>query len=292
MTGHAKEHPTAVLKFGGDVVADAERLHAVLAEVAELTASGWRFALCHGGGPQANALQKRLGLEPVKVGGRRVTDDATLQVMKHVLAGEVSVDVVAAATAAGLRAVGISGVSAGLVTAHRRPPKVVSGGGPDPVDFGFVGDVTEIRPELVHHLWTGGYTPVINTLGIADETERAQSARSGGMTAQVYNINADTIASALAAAIRADHLFLMTGVPGVLRDKDDPSTRIPHLNEAAAREAIASGVIVGGMIPKVEEALDHLAAGIGAVHILGAQAGSLREEAAAPGSTGTVLTHA
>lgn len=289
MSTEANRHPRAVLKFGGEVVADADRMHAVLCEVAALTASGWRFALCHGGGPQANALQQRLGLEPVKVGGRRVTDEATLQVMKHVLAGEVSVDVVAAAMAAGLRAVGISGVSDGLVSAHRRPPKVVSGGGPDPVDFGFVGDVTRIRPELVHHLWAGGFTPVVNTLGIADEAERAAAK---AVTAQVYNINADTIASALAAALKVDHLFLMTGVPGVLRDKDDPATRIPHLDVAAAREAIASGVIVGGMIPKVEEALDHLAAGIGAVHILGAHAGSLCQEAAAPGSTGTVLTHA
>ena len=278
---------TAVLKFGGDVVADGERLFAVLREVASLTEQGWRFVLCHGGGPQANALQKRLGLEPVKVGGRRVTDTATLQVMKQILAGEVSVDVVAAATMAGLDAVGVSGVSGGLVAAHRRPPKVVSGGGPDPVDFGFVGDVTAIEPELIHHLWSGGYTPVVNTLGIADSTERNAA---GGVTAQVYNINADTIASAIAAALRAKHLFLMTGVPGVLRDKDDTSTRIPHLDEPGARQAIEEGVIVGGMIPKVEEALDNLSLGIGAVHILGAHEGSLAAEAADPGSAGTVLT--
>lgn len=278
---------TAVLKFGGDVVADGERLFAVLREVASLTEHGWRFVLCHGGGPQANALQERLGLEPVKVGGRRVTDTATLQVMKQILAGEVSVDVVAAATMAGLDAVGVSGVSGGLVNAHRRPPKVVSGGGPDPVDFGFVGDVTTIEPELIHHLWSGGYTPVVNTLGIADYGERNEA---GGVTAQVYNINADTIASAIAAALRAKHLFLMTGVPGVLRDKDDTSTRIPHLDEPGARKAIEEGVIVGGMIPKVEEALDNLSLGIGAVHILGAHEGSLASEAADPGSAGTVLT--
>ncbi len=278
---------TAVLKFGGDVVADADRLAAVLREVAELTATGWRFVLCHGGGPQANTLQERLGLDPLKVGGRRVTDAATLQVMKQVLAGEVSVDVVAAAVQAGIRAVGISGVSAALVSAHRRPPRVVSGGGPEPVDFGFVGDVTEIRPELVHHLWEGGFVPVINTLGVADARERAATP---GASAQVYNINADTVASALAAALTADHLFLMTGVPGVLRDKDDPATRIPRLDEAAARDAIERGIIVGGMIPKVEEALDNLRMGIGAVHILGALGGSLAREATSPGSAGTVLT--
>jgi len=268
---------TAVLKFGGEVVADAPALAGVLADVASLVADGWRFVLCHGGGPQANALQERLGLVPRKVAGRRVTDLATLQVMKYVLAGELSVDVVAAGAAAGLRAVGVSGVSAGLVTARRRPPVVVAGAGAEPIDFGLVGDVVEIRGELLTHLWAGGYTPVVNTLGL-------DPARG-----EVYNINADTVSSAIAAALKVDHLFLMTGVPGVLRDKDDPTTRIPRLTATAARAAIADGVIVGGMIPKVEEALANIALGIGAVHILGARAGVLQAEAGAPGSAGTVL---
>ncbi len=273
---------TAVLKFGGEVIADGPALAAVLADVAALAAGGWRLAICHGGGPQANALQERLGLVPTKIGGRRVTDVATLQVMKYVLAGELSVDVVAAALAAGLvGAVGISGVSAGLVSARRRPPMKVSGGGDAPVDFGLVGDVVEIRTALVHHLWAGGYTPVINTLGV--------DLAPVGVTCPIYNINADTVSSAIAGALRVDHLFLMTGVPGVLRDKDDPTTRIDRLTAADARAAIASGVIVGGMIPKIEEALANLELGIGAVHILGAGAGALQAAAAAPGSVGTVL---
>jgi acetylglutamate kinase len=268
---------SAVLKFGGEVVADRAALAGVLRDAAALVAAGWRLLLCHGGGPQANALQERLGLVPHKVAGRRVTDEPTLQVMKFVLAGELSVDVVAAGAAAGLRAVGVSGVSDGLVTARRRPPVVVPTAGPDPVDFGLVGDVVEIRGELVQHLWAGGYTPVVNTLGI--------DPASG----QVFNINADTVASAIAAALKVDHLFLMTGVPGVLRDKDDPTTRIPRLTAEEARAAVASKVIVGGMIPKVEEALANLELGIGAVHILGAQPGVLQAEAEAPGSRGTVL---
>ncbi|MFY0541701.1 acetylglutamate kinase [Nannocystis pusilla] len=273
---------TAVLKFGGEVIADAPALAAVLGDVARLTAAGWKFAICHGGGPQANALQERLGLQPVKVGGRRVTDEATLQVMKYVLAGELSVDVVAAALAAGLGgALGLSGVSAGLVSARKRPPTRVSGGGEELVDFGLVGDVVEIRTAVIEHLWAGGYTPVINTLGVGLET--------AGFACPVYNINADTVSSAIAGALKVDHLFLMTGVPGVLRDKDDPSTRIARLSAAEARGAIEMKVIVGGMIPKVEEALANLALGIGAVHVLGATAGALQAEAATPGSVGTVL---
>jgi acetylglutamate kinase len=277
------EAPLAVVKFGGDVVADTARLLDVVGDVAELTSAGWKFLICHGGNPQANSLTNRLRLERKQVGGRRITDAATLQVMKQILAGECSVDVVAAATAAGIRAVGISGVSDGTVTAERRPPRVFSGCGPDPVDFGFVGEIREIRPELIRHLWQGGFTPVFNTLGINPRPDPQTG------VCQVYNINADTVAAAIAARLAARHLFLITGVPGVLRDKEDPSTRIPRLTASQARQAISEGIIAGGMIPKIEEALRNLTLGIGAIHIMGAGTGALQEEARNPGSCGTVL---
>lgn len=273
----------AVVKFGGDVVADTAQLLQVVGDVAQLTAGGWRFLICHGGNPQANALTERLKLERKQIGGRRITDAATLQVMKQILAGECNVDVVAAAVACGLRAVGVSGVSDGIVTAIRRPPKVFSGCGPDPVDFGYVGEISEIRPQLIQHLWQGDFTPVLNTLGISKTPDE----QSG--VCQVYNINADTVASAIAATLKANHLFLITGVPGVLKDKDDPQTRIPRLTANQARQAIADGVIVGGMIPKIEEALKNLELGIGAIHITGADPGALQAEARDPGSRGTVL---
>lgn len=284
MSEQPNSSPLAVLKFGGDVVADQARLHAVVTEVAQLISEGWRFILCHGGNPQANALTQRLRLERKQVGGRRITDAATLQVMKQVLAGEANVDVVAAAAAAGLSAVGLSGVSAGTITAVRRPPKVFSGCGDEPVDFGFVGEITAIRTGLIEHLLAGGYTPVMNTLGITAEGEGEHS------ICQIFNINADTVSSALAATMGADHLFLMTGVPGVMRDIDDPSSRLPRLNETDARQAITDGVIVGGMIPKIEEALKQLKAGIGAIHILGNTPGALLAEAHQSGSAGTTLT--
>jgi acetylglutamate kinase len=275
-------HPRAIVKLGGEVVARSRELLQLVADVATLCAAGWRIAICHGGGPQASALQERLGVPTIKVGGRRVTDAATLQIMKQVLAGEVSVDVCAAAAAVGLRAVGISGVSAGLVTAHRRPPTRVSGGGPELVDFGLVGDITEIRTELIEQLWAGDFVPVVNSLGIAE-------AASSSSPCEVYNINADTVASALAAALAVDHLFLVTDVSGVLRDRDDPDSRIPRLAASEARAAIADGTIVGGMIPKVEEALNNLARGIGSVHIVGVGSGVLQQAALQPGTRGTVL---
>ena len=274
---------TAVVKFGGEVVADCDRLLAVLEDVKALRKRGWQIVICHGGGPQANALQQRLGLNPVKVGGRRVTDEATLQIMKYVLAGQVNVDVTAAAHGVGLNAVGISGVSSGLVTAKKRPPRRVSGGGDAPVDFGLVGDIVEIRADLLHCLCQSGYTPVVNTLGISKRDETRSKA------SEVYNINADTVASEIASALHADHLFLMTDVVGVLRDRNDPKSRIEKLNAEEARTAIASGMIVGGMIPKIEEALHNLGCGVGAVHICAADPGCLAAEADAPGSRGTVL---
>ncbi len=261
--------PRAVLKFGGEVVADAAALARVLGEVRALVAEGWSFVIVHGGGPQSNTQAAALGLEVRKVGGRRVTDEPTLEVAKQILAGAVNVDVVAAARAQRLRAVGIAGVS--VLTATRRPAEVVEG---TPVDWGFVGEVSAIDTELLESLWAGGRVPVLAPLG----------ADADG---QVYNINADTVASALAAELRADHLFLMTAAGGVLRDIEEPDSRIPTLSPREARDAIASGVIVGGMIPKVADALEQLEHGIGVVHILGTS--SLRAAAAAPGSVGTAI---
>lgn len=261
--------PRAVLKFGGEVVADAVALACVLDEVRALVADGWSFVIVHGGGPQSNAQAAALGLEVRKVAGRRVTDGATLEVAKQILAGAVNVEVVAAARARGVRAVGVAGVS--LLTATRRPAEVVQG---QSVDWGFVGEVTEIDTELLEVLWAAGRVPVLAPLG----------ADADG---QAYNINADTVASAIAAAVHADHLFLMTAAGGVLEKIEDPASRIPTLTPIEARDAIASGVIVGGMIPKVADALDQLEHGIGVVHILGTS--SLRAAASRPGSVGTAI---
>lgn len=261
--------PRAVLKFGGEVVADAVALAHVLDEVRALVEDGWSFVIVHGGGPQSNAQAAALGLDVRKVAGRRVTDRATLEVAKQILAGAVNTDVVASARARGVRAVGIAGVS--LLTATRRPAEVVDG---ESVDWGFVGEVREVDTELLEALWAAGRVPVLAPLGTDAD-------------GQAYNINADTVASALAASMHADHLFLMTTAGGVLENIDDPASRIPMLTPTEAREAIAAGTIVGGMIPKVADALDQLEHGIGVVHILGAT--SLRAAANEPGSVGTAI---
>jgi acetylglutamate kinase len=234
-------------------------------------------SLKHGGGTQATDLQKRLGLPTQQVGGRRITDAATLEVMKMSVAGQVSVDVASAFALARVPAVCTTGVSAGLVMAKKRPPMVVSGGPDTPVDFGLVGDIVSINTGLLEKLALAGAVPVIGSLG-ADAEGNA------------FNINADTVAVQVARALAARKLLLVSNVPGVLADKNDPSTRIPRLTPELAREKIQSGAIVGGMIPKVEESLAILSEGIGAVHIVGLEPESaILDEAADPGSRGTVF---
>jgi acetylglutamate kinase len=262
----------AVVKLGGDVLAQPA-LGAVAAEIARARAAGHAVVIVHGGGPQATELSKRLGLEPKIVGGRRVTDEATLDVMKMVVAGKLNVDLVAALRAAGVPALGVSG-SSGVVRAHRRPPRVVSGGGSDAVDFGFVGDVDGVDVALLAALEAAGRVVAIACLGGED---------SGA----VLNINADVVASQLAGALKADALVACTAVGGVRKNKDDPASRLARLTVAEARAAIADGTVQGGMIPKLEEAFAPLAAGVGAVHIVGA--GEIARSLEAPGSVGTLL---
>lgn len=272
----------AVLKIGGEVVADTQVLLATLRDVAALIDAGTRVLVCHGAGPQAGRLQEELGLSPRKVAGQRVTDAATLRVVKCVLGGEVNIDLVAAATSVGLRAVGLCGVSDGLVGATRRGARGVPGEPGASADLGLVGVVQRIRTELLEHLWAGGFVPVLSPLGV-------EVSASAGAAPQVYNINADTVAAAVAGALAADHLLLVTAVGGVRRDKHDPTTRIATLRASEAKAAIEDGTIADGMIPKVEEALEHLAMGIGAVHILPPGEGVVREAVERPGRHGTVL---
>lgn len=261
-----------VVKLGGEVVANPPALAAALGDVATLVRDGWRCVVCHGGGPQTTELGRRLGLEPIKVAGQRVTDDATLRVACQAIAGEVGCAIVAAAWSVGLRAVGLS---SGIVHGRRRPPVAVASEGGRVVDYGLVGDVTRIEVGVFEALWAAGVTPVLTPIAV-------------GAAAQLLNVNADTVASAVAAGLRAEHLFALTSVPGVLADRDDPSTRIPTLTAAEARAAIAAGTIAGGMIPKVEEALAALA-GARAVHILSPEPGALVDAVTRPGSRGTVL---
>jgi acetylglutamate kinase len=267
-----------VVKIGGELARDIPRLsETVGASLRAFRDAGVRALVVHGAGPQATELSAKLGITPKLVGGRRITDAATLEVMKMTLAGQVSIDVASALARARVPALATSGVSAGLVVAVRRPPKVVRGGGPDPVDFGLVGDVQRVNTALLLGLSDAGVVPVLSSLAADAE-------------GNVLNINADTVAARIAGDLKAAKLFLVSNVPGVLADKDDPQTRIPRLTPWEARAQMDAGVIQGGMVPKVEESLEMLEAGIEAIHIVGLDpAHALLEEAESPGKWGTVF---
>jgi acetylglutamate kinase len=268
---------TIVIKVGGEIV-KSSALRVVAAEVAAAAGRGDRVIMVHGGGPQLSAMQKTLGLTPNIVAGRRVTDEATLEVMKMVVGGQLNIDLCAALVAAGARPVGLHGASSLAIQGVRRPPRRVAGAGDQLVDFGLVGDIVGINRGLLELLLGAGHTPVLSCLPATAE-------------GTMLNTNADVIANHVAKSMDADHLILITSTPGVLRDIEDPGSRIERLTIAQARAALQDGTVSGGMIPKLEESIEVLDSGkVGSVHIVGELSpGDLIREIDRPGSVGTAF---
>ena len=247
-----------VVKLGGEVLLNAAGLDALAADIATLVRDGVLLALVHGGGPQADALAARLGHTPHKVNGRRITTDLDLEIAKMAYGGSINLELLGALRRHGVRGVGVSGVDANLLTVIRRPPRRVRdavSGTEQVVDFGHVGDIVEADPNLLHVLGGARMVPVIASL--AADTAGA-----------LYNVNADSVASALAGAVDATKLIVLTNVTGVLADPHDPATRWSVLDTADCDRLIAQGVITGGMLPKVQACLDALGAGVCRTHIL------------------------
>jgi acetylglutamate kinase len=265
----------AVVKVGGDILLSDAQTAGLTANVADLVNDGWDVVILHGGGPQTNRLQEALGMTPRKVGGRRITGPDDLRAVVQAIAGEVNVALVAALLGKGLNAFGCHGASGRLIQAVKRPPRVVSGAGDAPIDFGEVGDVVGINVEAVRHMLAARWLPVIATLGVDCD-------------GRIFNINADTTVVQLASALEADLLLLTTAVGGVYADLDDSNSRIPLINRETARRLIQEGVIAGGMIPKIEEALSVVETGVGAVAIVaGESPGAFRDAARGDLTQGT-----
>ena len=245
-----------VIKLGGEVLDDLSKFREFAEDLKALHDLGRPLMIVHGGGAQATALMGKLGQDPTFVGGRRVTDGAALETVKMVISGQVSVDLCAILVSVGLSALGLNGVSAALIQAKKRPPRVVRGGGSTPVDFGFVGDVTNIRKEKLQSLMELGFVPVM-----------ACVASDGD--GQVLNINADVVATDLAVALGADMLVALSSVPGVLADPEDPTSRFPCLDRAEVLKLLDQGVIAGGMVAKMDEALRALKKGVPRVVVSG-----------------------
>lgn len=238
---------TVVVKYGGNALSGTEHadpLDVFAQDIVMLRAVGIRPVVVHGGGPQINAMLERLGVKSEFRDGRRVTDETTMQVVRMVLTGEVNPSIVSAISACGGRAVGLSGADDGMISVVQRDP-----------ELGFVGDVTGVRTAVLEQLLDDGCIPVIATIGV-------------DASGQTFNINADSVAAAVAGALGAAKLLYLTDIEGLRRDVNDATSLISKLTAAELTELLGDGTIAGGMIPKAESCLEAVHLGVPAVHIL------------------------
>jgi acetylglutamate kinase len=240
---------TVVIKYGGAAMETAALKDPFALDIILLHLVGIRPVIVHGGGPQIGALMKRLGKEPRFVGGMRVTDEETVEIVEMVLVGKINKEIVGLINHHGGRAVGLSGKDAELIRARRRMHRLPNG---EAVDLGLVGEVEAVNPEPIRLLERHGFIPVIAPVGVG----------AGGET---YNINADLVAGEVAAALGAEKLIHLTDVQGIL---DREGRLISTLTSQEAERLVAEGVIEGGMLPKVESALRALRGGTAKAHII------------------------
>jgi len=264
-----------VIKAGGEIFADAGQTSAFMEQVGLLHQVGIKVVLIHGGGPQSTELAAALGLDTKFIEGRRVTDGASLDVATMVLNGQINTRILAACRDLQIPAVGMSGVDAGLIRAHQRPP--VERDGEDTVDYGYVGDIDGVDADVLRKQLDNDLMPVISPLS-CDES------------GTLLNINADTVAAAIAAELDAEKLILATGAAGILEDITDPSSLISYMDRAALKKLKASGSLADGMLPKAAAIDAALANGVQRVHVISYKlADSLLLEVFTNEGTGTLV---
>ncbi len=233
-----------VAKYGGNAMTDPQLKKSVMQDILLLQLVGAKVILVHGGGPEISAMLKKLSIESHFENGLRVTDDDTMEVVQMVLAGKVNKSLAADLSALGGRAVGLCGIDGGLIKVHQKNEKL-----------GHVGEIDEINTKILDDLLDGGFIPVISSIGIDDD-------------GNPYNINADTAAAKIAAALHAESMVVMSNINGVLRDKDDENSLISQMSLADAEELKKSGIIAGGMIPKVDCCTNAVKEGVKKVFII------------------------
>ncbi|OYT71638.1 MAG: acetylglutamate kinase [Armatimonadetes bacterium JP3_11] len=237
---------TFVIKYGGAAMGENGLAAQVMQDIVLMHCVGIRPVIVHGGGPEISELMKRLGKQPQFVNGLRVTDAETMELVEMALTGKTNPRLVALIQQQGGRAVGISGKDGGLIRARKIESEV---------DLGFVGEVASIQPSVLHAILEAGYIPVVSPIGM-------------GADGATYNLNADFAAGALAGALEASKFILMTDVPGVLSDPDDPNSLISELTREQARRMLENGRVSGGMIPKLQACLSALESGCPRAHII------------------------
>ena len=237
-----------VVKYGGNAMLNEELKMAVMEDIVLLNTIGIHVVLVHGGGPEINAMLEKVGKKSKFVDGLRYTDAETMEIVQMVLTGKLNKDIVGILLQQGGKAVGLSGVDSGLLRAKKIERSA---------DLGFVGEVTEVHPEIITSLLAQGFIPVISTVAIGVNGDESR-----------YNINADTAAAKIAVALHAEKFVQLTNVPGVLRNLEDPSSLIKRIARDAIPSMIATGVISSGMIPKIECCVEALKGGVPRTHII------------------------
>lgn len=243
---------TIVVKYGGAAMVNEGLRAAVAEDLVLMSCVGIRTVLVHGGGPEIDAMLRRLGKEPVFVNGLRYTDEETMEVVQMVLAGKVNKDLVGLLQRAGGKAMGLCGLDGGLLAAAKK-----AGGAAGSADLGLVGEIEAVRAEVLKSAMDGGFIPVVATV-----------AGGLGNDPKSYNVNADTAAAAIAVALGAEKLLLLTDVPGILRDVKDSSTLIKELPRSGIAALQSDGTLSKGMIPKVECCARAVDGGVGRAHII------------------------
>ena len=240
---------TVVVKYGGNAMLNEELKQAVMKDIVLLHTIGINIVLVHGGGPEINKMLEKVGKESKFVNGLRYTDAETMEIVQMVLTGKLNKDIVGILLQEGGQAVGLSGVDSGLLRAKKIDK--------DGADLGFVGDVTEVHPDIVNTLLEQGFIPVISTVALGETGDQSR-----------YNINADTAAAKIAVALKAEKFVQLTNVAGVLKDINDTSSLITRIPMPTVPQLMETGIISGGMIPKIECCLMALKGGVPRTHII------------------------
>jgi acetylglutamate kinase len=271
---------TFVVKLSGKVTEQHDVLISLAEELALLHQVGIRVCVVHGGGKQLTDLAAQLGVEQTIIDGRRVTDDATLDMAKMIFAGKINTDILAALRHRGVEAVGLSGVDGDIVHAARRPPRDIINretGESELIDFGHVGDILEINDRLLRVLLDHDYLPVVSSLGADSE-------------GRVFNINADTIAAEIAVRLGAEKLIMLSDVDGLYLRAGEPASKLSRLTVAGIDDLIRDGVATGGMIPKLQNIAELLRRGVSSAHIIkGSLRNALLAEVFTDEGTGTMI---
>ncbi len=229
-----------VIKYGGNAMTNNELKEAVMRDIVLLTEVGIKVVLVHGGGPEINAMLKKVGIESKFIGGLRYTDADTMDIVKMVLTGKVNKELVQALQLHGGKALGLCGIDGQMIVAEKKEGEV---------DLGFVGDIKKVTTKPIIDALNDGYVPIIATVGTSE-------------SGQAYNINADTAAARIASCLRAENLILMTDIAGLLENKDDPGTLIPTVQVSEVAYLKSTGIISGGMIPKIDCCVEAVRRGV------------------------------